>query len=263
MVKLCEESLFPFSDTIKITVVEGNASFPFYLRIPTWAKNPTVAVNGVKQPGVTSGRFFVLGGAHKAGDVITLNFPKEVRVTQVEMNGVVVDYGPLLFALPIASHTEKVLLHDVAWHNTPADAPGLYGYNMLPASKWNYVLALDKARNNRVKVIHNPVPDPDNPWSAEKSPIEIQMYALELTRWVLHYQVFKTLKGETKMMPITPPLPPRGMMAMVPLLCGKPERITLVPYGRTALRLTVFPYWDLQDVPSFNENEADQHNNGY
>jgi hypothetical protein len=256
-VKLREESLFPFSDTITIKVVEGSATFPLYLRIPTWTTNPTVAVNGVKQQGVTSGRFFVLDGEHKAGDVIRLDFPKEVRVNQTEMNGVVVDYGPLLFALPIASHTEKVIMHEVVWMNTPADAKGLYGYNMRPASKWNYVLALDKDHNNRVQVIHNPIADPDNPWSAEKSPIEIRMLGLELKRWVLHYQEYTTFKGETKMMPITPPLPPRGMMTMVPVMCGKPERITLVPYGRTTLRLTVFPYWDVKDVPSFIENEPD------
>ncbi len=247
-VKLREEDMFPFSDAIKITVVEGSATFPLYLRIPTWAKNPKVELNGVKQDGVESGRFFVLNGEHKTGDVIMLEFPKEVRVKQTEMNGVVVDYGPLLFTLPIVSHTEKVRLHDVIWNNTPADSKDLYGYNMLPASEWRYVLALDEEHNNWIEVIHNPNPDPNNLWNPLNSPVEIRMYGLRMNRWELHYREFRTLNGATKMMPITPPVPPRGMMTMVPAICGKPERITLVPYGSTTLRLTVFPYWDFKDL---------------
>lgn len=256
-VKLREESVFPFSDTVKITVVEGTASFPLLLRIPTWAKNPAVHVNGVEQKGVESGKFFILDGEHKEGDVITLDFPKEAGVVQWEMNGVVVDCGPLLFALPIASRTEKVLLNDLLWSGTPADAKDLYAYDMMPDSKWKYVLALDKANNHRIEVVHNPIVDPDHPWGTKDAPLEIKMFGLEMPHWPMHFQEFKTRTGEVRMEPITPPLPPRGCMTMTPHLCGKPERITLVPYGSTTLRLTVFPYWDVKDIPSFSENQLD------
>ncbi|MEA2068732.1 MAG: glycoside hydrolase family 127 protein [Verrucomicrobiota bacterium] len=93
-VTLREESGFPFSDTIKLIVTKGEASFPLRLRIPSWAVNPSVQVNGKQQDGVTAGRFFTVNGTHRAGDVVTLQFPMEARVKPWEMNGVVVDYGP-------------------------------------------------------------------------------------------------------------------------------------------------------------------------
>ena len=257
-VTLREDSVFPFSDAIRITVDEGAADFPLHLRIPTWAKNPSVRVNGVEQSGVESGKFFVLRREHKAGDLIELSFPKDVQVRQLEMNGKYVDYGPLLFALPIASRSEKVLLNDLMWGGTPADAKDLYGYNMVSVSKWKYVLALDRANNHRIQVVNNPIPDPDNPWTTESAPIEIKMFGLEMPNWTWLYQEFKPFNGsKVRMEPVTPPLPPRGCMTMTPVMCGKPERITLVPYGSTTLRLAVFPYWDVKDIPSFRENQID------
>jgi len=257
-VTLREDSVFPFSDAIKITVVEGTADFPLLLRIPSWTKKPSVRVNGVEQTGVEGGKFFVVPGVHKAGDVIELSFPKEVQVRQLEMNGMFVDYGPLLFALPIASRPEKVLLNELMWGGTPADAKDLYGYNMLPDSQWKYVLALDRTNKHRIQVVRNPIADPDNPWTTWNAPIEIRMFGLEMPNWAWLYQEFKPFKeSQVRMEPVTPPLPPRGCMTMTPVLCGKPERITLVPYGSTTLRLTVFPYWDVKDIPSFRENQMD------
>jgi DUF1680 family protein len=257
-VTIREESSFPFSETITLKVVEGGASFPLLVRIPTWAKGPSVSVNGVARSGVQSGTFLTLEGEHKAGDVITLTFPREVQVRPWEMNGVVVEYGPLLFSLAIPAKVERVLLNELQWHATPADSKSLYGYNMVPDGKWNYVLALDKARNHRAEVVENPAADLENPWNPTNSPLAIRMYGLEMPSWTLRYQQYKPFREkEIRYAPLTPPLPPRGCMTMVTVsdFCGKPEKISLVPYGSTTLRLTVFPYWDVRDIPSFRENQ--------
>lgn len=260
-VTLREESDFPFSDTVKILVTKGEASFPLQMRIPSWAVNPSVTVNGAPQNGVVSGSFFTLNGPHRAGDVITLQFPKEARVRPWEMNGVIVDYGPLLFAFPISARTEKVLLNETVWNNTPKDSKTLYAYNMLPAGKWKYVLALDRKHNNLIKVIPRTDVDLNDPWHPENAPVVIQMVGMEMPNWTLLYQKYKPWKGPEQMEPGTPALPPRGCMTMTPIKCGKPEPITLVPYGCTTLRLTVFPYWDVQDIPSFKENQLDYQKN--
>ena len=255
-IKLREESAFPFSETVTIKVDEGKATFPLQFRIPTWAKKPKVAVNGVEQIGVESGKFFTVSGEHKAGDTITLTFPKEVRVREWEMNGAVVDYGPLLFSLPIPAKVEKELLSDWLWSGTPADSKDLFGYNMFPDGKWKYVLALDYSNNHMARVISNPKADPNNPWDPKNPFLSIQMVGLEMPPWAMHYQEYKPHGNKPKQMaPITPPLPPRGSMIMVYQMCEKPEVITLVPYGSTTLRLTVFPFWDVRDIPSFKENQ--------
>ena len=257
-VTIREDSVFPFSDNITLRVVEGTASFPLHLRIPGWAKNPTVEVNGERQDGVRPGEFLILRREFKPGDVVTLAFPSQPRVEPLEMNGVTVSRGPLLFALPIAARTEKVLLNQVMWSSNPRDSKELYGYNMLPDSRWKFVLSLDEAANHGIKVVRNPIRNVDDPWTVDRAPIELLMFGLEMPSWNMLYQEYKPFNSqETRMEPITPPLPPRGAMTMVPRICGKPERITLVPYGATSLRIAVFPYWNIKDTPSFAENQID------
>ena len=260
-VKLREESVFPFSDTIKITVAEGEASFALKLRIPIWAVNPSVLVNGVSQNGVTAGEFFVVERKFSAGDVITLRFPMNAEVKEWEMNGVIVDYGPLLFALPVPARTEKILLNEHVWNNTPKDSKKLYAYNMMPDGKWKYVLAIDPRNNHMIEVEHRSGVDLNDPWRSENAPVVIKMVGMEMPNWVMHYQEYKPWKEPLRMEPFTPPLPPRGSMTMTPYKCNPPERITLVPYGCTTLRMTVFPYWNTQDIPSFKENQLDYQTN--
>ena len=256
-VKFREDSFFPFSNEIKIQVEEGEAKFPFSLRIPSWTKNPTISVNGTLQKNVKPGEFFVLLRTFRKGDEIMLNFPKKVRFKQVEMNGMTVDYGPLLFSLPVSSKTEKILLNEWIWSNNPTDSKELYGYNMLPAGKWKYVLIMDEERGNLVQVKNNPDADEDNPWDPDNPPIRIQVVGAEFPLWKNAYQKFKPLKGKERMVEVTPNLPPRGCMTMVRVKCKKPELITLVPYGSTTLRMTIFPYWNAQNIPSFKPNQLD------
>jgi len=173
------------------------------------------------------------------------------------MNGMTVDYGPLLFSLPIPSKTEKVLLNEWIWSNNPKDSKELYGYNMTPTGKWKYVLIMDGGKDHMVQVRDNPNVDRNDPWNPENPPIRIQAVGAEFPMWKNAYQKFKPLGGEETMVETTPNLPPRGCMTMVSHIANKPELITLVPYGSTTLRMTVFPYWDAKNIPSFKPNQLD------
>ncbi len=257
ILRLKEESFYPFSDTIKIKIIEGKAKFPFFIRVPGWAKNPEIMVNGKVQTNVVPGKFFKIEGAFKEGDVITLYFPKEVHFKQVEMNGMVVDYGPLLFTLPVSGTKEKILINDQMWSGTPDDSNELYGYNMFPESKWRYVLIMNPEKNNFVKVISNSKANKDEPWNPSNPALTIEVYGAEYPGWKSSYQKYEPYKGEECFVEVTPNLPPRGTMIMVPIKCKKPERISLVPYGGTTLRMTVLPYWDARDISSFEPNQID------
>ena len=254
-----EVSTFPFSGKIELRITEGSANFPLHLRIPTWAKAPSVAVNGIKHEGVASGKFLVLEREFQKGDVIALDFPMEPETSIVEMNGATVSYGPLLFALPVAAKIQKVLLRENVWgsEHFPMNSPDIYAYNMTPASKWRYVLALDGKLPSGIEVIRNPGADMDHPWSLDSAPLELRVAALHMPGWPLFYQEYRPFfqPKETVMVPVTPPLPPRGCMTMTHLKCDKPEKIALLPYGATTLRIGVFPYWDIKDIPSFQENQ--------
>jgi len=257
-VKIREDSFFPFSDEIKIEVTDGNAKFPFSFRVPGWTENPAITVNGKAQPDVKPGEFYVIDRTFKNGDVITLTFPKKVRFVQTEMNGMTIDYGPLLFALPVKAKVEKFLLNKEMWNSTPKDAKDLYGYNMYPMSPWNYVMVLDDEKNNMVQILKNKKTDKLNPWNPENPPLLIELYGTQFPKWEVLYKKYKPYgKSEDEYRILTPPLPARGEMIMVPILCKEPERIALVPYGSTTLRLTVFPYWDARNIPSFKPNQID------
>jgi len=252
-----EKSFYPFSDTIQIEILEGKAKFPFFMRVPGWTKNPKIMVNGKLQANVIPNTFHKIEGVFKKGDVITLCFPKEVRFKQVEMNGMVVDYGPLLFTLPVSGTKEKILINDHMWSGTPNDSNGLYGYNMFPTGTWRYVLIMDPEKNNFATVISNSKVDKDEPWDPSNPALRIEVYGAEFPGWKSSYQKYTPFKGAERLVEVTPNLPPRGTMIMVPIKCKKPERISLVPYGGTTLRMTALPYWDARDISSFEPNQID------
>jgi len=256
-VEVVEESMFPFGDEINLRIAKGSAKFPMTVRIPSWTTAPVVRVNGEPQENVQPGAFFTMTREWRPGDVITLDFPKKPTVREWEMNGAIVEYGPLLLALPVPAKVEKVLLKDWLWSGSPSDSQDLYAYNLLPDGKWRYVLALDEERNHMARVVENPAADPNDPWNPANPALKVQMVGLEMPPWAMHYQEYDPFGGKPAgMVPITPPLPPRGSMIMVYQMCKEPEAITLVPFGGAKLRLAVFPYWDVRDIPSFRENQV-------
>jgi hypothetical protein len=254
-IKLREDSFYPFSDEISIEVLAGEAAFPFSLRVPGWTESPSIFVNGKAQPDVIPGKFYVLDRTFKKGDVITLNFPKKIRFKQVEMNGMTVDYGPLLFTFPVAGTKEKILIDDYMWSGTPNDSEQLYGYNMFPTGTWRYVLIMNPDKDHFAKLVRNEKVDKQNPWNPGNPALQINVFGAEYPSWKTAYQTFKPHQGKEQFVEVTPNLPPRGTMTMVPVKCKKPERITLVPYGGTTLRMTVLPYWDARDIPAFEPNQ--------
>ncbi len=84
---------------------------------------------------MTPGTFLKLQRTWRPGDRIALHFPMTPAVTTWYRDGVSIDRGPLVFALPIGEDWRKVtqgLKH-------PATAPAA-DWEIYPTTPWNYGL---------------------------------------------------------------------------------------------------------------------------
>ena len=122
-------------------------AFPLQLRIPAWAANATVKLNGIAVEDVTPGTFLKLQRTWRPGDRIALHFPMTPAVTMWYRDGVSIDRGPLVFALPIGEDWRKVtegLKH-------PATAPAA-DWEIYPTTAWNYGLLAEPGSGTSLKV---------------------------------------------------------------------------------------------------------------
>jgi uncharacterized protein len=221
---------YPFNDFIDIAVNPAReAVFPLSIRIPGWCATPELSLNGSPHKVVTdAGGFVRLERLWKQGDIVHLRFPMTARVRVGHDNDAkdtpyaTVSYGPLLFALGIPDTKDA---------NT-ANA----------AVPWNYALdAPDEQTPPSLAVERQPMP-PHWDWPFE-SPLKLQVSARRFD--------WKPLPRESgpaagavsreaasafqvaKVLTLLPAAPVAG--------AGAPQKITLIPYGCTKFRISMFP----------------------
>ena len=98
-VVVAQETNYPATDTVRLTVREGGGDWAMKLRIPSWAKGATVAVNGAAQ-GATPGQLAVLQRTWKAGDTVDLTLPLALRTLPIDdqnPNLAAVMRGPVMY----------------------------------------------------------------------------------------------------------------------------------------------------------------------
>ncbi|HBO30196.1 MAG TPA: hypothetical protein DD462_10410, partial [Leeuwenhoekiella sp.] len=104
-VTVTNDSNYPFTESLDFTVNTAEAvEFPLYFRIPAWAKNASVALNGeALDTNPSANTYLRIEREWKDGDTITLTLPKELglRTWEANNNSVSLDYGPLTFSLKI------------------------------------------------------------------------------------------------------------------------------------------------------------------
>lgn len=241
-VVLREESSYPFGDTVRIRVVSGELKFPLHIRIPAWCESPTLQLNGEKLKGVKPNHFYTIEKNFKIGDCIEIILPKRGNYKKWGYESMTVSYGPLLFALPVRSHTQ--------WGDvyTPKLQTKAYkGYTLMASSDWNYILGVSGEQDSSIQIIETPVAPEQNPWL--QSPVRIRVPAYKDPAWKLGYQKIEMPSGDEIFVPVTPALPARGSMIYA-LNNLKPELIELVPYGSTLLRISMFPFWKQGEIPA-------------
>jgi len=245
---------YPFSSmtSFKVTVKEGSHK-RLMLRIPSWTKGYTLKINGRKQVKDEQNGYITIDV--QDNDLVELGFHMGLTMVSTPDNGFYYNYGPFLMTLKIEEEEEidtKELRQTEAF---PA-------YNIYPKSKWNYAVkrfAVDERPVIKWKGIgKNPF------WDGY--PLEITVKARELKNWDLvrirnekdidnrvgegldRKQVECGAPEVKEDLLVTPRIPDYNFVAGN---LGEEMEITLVPYGCTKLRLTVFPKYTEDEVNWF------------
>lgn len=228
-VTVIEKTDYPFSERIEFEIqAEKKVRFPFWLRIPAWCQQPKVTLND--QPmnvDVRPGTFLKLDHEFSDKDKVVLLLPMSLKLSHWPKEGLGVERGPLVYSLAIKESREVV--------DTPKSSDKFPAWDMTPISPWNYALKVDKKQlEEQMEVVRQPMTA--NPWTVDEAPIKLLAPARRVRQWILE----KVKDDEdNQVYTHTPDLPdPEGLSER---LEENTEMITLVPYGCTLLRLTIFP----------------------
>jgi hypothetical protein len=181
--------------------------FPLHLRVPGWAEGASLKVNGSEEPAPAAGGFVRLDREWRAGDLVELHLPAEIRRTPWHKQLMAVERGPLVYALAIGED----------WR-TVGEKGGLPSVEVHPTTAWNYALdAAAPIRLDRAGTVA------DDPWTTKAAPINLFTTGRRIPDWLRYHYV-------------------HGSLPFSPVATAEPsERLRLVPYGCTTLRMSEFP----------------------
>ena len=228
------ETDYPFTETLTFTVsgAEG-ASIPLTLRIPTWCTGASIAINGTPASmALPTGTFTKLPEAVKSGDVVTLTLPMAVEKKTLEGQGVYFQRGPLLYAYAIPQQMSEDTEEYENMHGKKPENPDFKCWNITPTGNFNYAYADD---GQDVDVIYPTIEEIGGtiPFDRDYTFVNLRIPVKQI-EWNLEDDRY------------TPALPEQGHLT---LKGNETQYISLVPYGSTELRLTVFPDADAQPLP--------------
>jgi uncharacterized protein len=221
---------YPFNNFIDIAVQPARKSiFPLFIRIPGWCATPELSVNGSPAPVAPDINGFVrLERLWKPGDRIHLRFPMTARVKVGRDNDAqdtpyaTVSYGPLLFALGIPDTKDA---------NTPDDT-----------MRWDYALDAPGGTADANLTVERRVMPAHWDWPLE-SPLKLNALARSFDWKPVARETLPAAGADgkaaasafqiAKVMTLLPAEPVAGG--------GAPAKITLIPYGCTKFRISMFP----------------------
>ena len=120
-VRITQDSNYPWDGEVKLTIHSSHRkAFALKLRIPNWADEARIRVNGkTAQITITPGEYVTLKRRWTAGDVVILSIPMKVRLIKANplveelRNQVAIMRGPLLYCLESLDLPDRVDIMDV------------------------------------------------------------------------------------------------------------------------------------------------------
>lgn len=212
LVTITEDTLYPASGSIRFTFTTPQpTSFTFAMRVPGWCKKHHVTLNGEPLDMPCENNWLFLTRSFTGGDVIELNLEQEITVCKGWYNnGATVERGPLIYGLKIQED----------WRKLPNGLPNYPDWEVHPASDWNFALDISKP----ITLKENNPPQNGPLFSHTHYPVVLQAYGKQLHNWVLEHNS-------------------AGEQPISPVQCASESKpIELVPYGSTALRISLFPW---------------------
>jgi uncharacterized protein len=211
-VHVVEETEYPFRGSVVMKVDPATpVKFALRLRMPAWADDPSITVNGNAEGPAKPNSFARVERTWNRGDVVEIKFPMKPRTSKWFSDSVAIERGPLVFSYGIGESWVK--LRD---RGMTAD------WQVYPTSQWNYAVAITpEDATNSVSAKEFPISK--IPFGSKPAAVELHVQARKLTTW-------RSEDGAAN------PVPPSPVSSDEPK-----ETITLVPYAAAKLRITAFP----------------------
>ena len=197
---------YPFRGTLKY-IIKTNApvEFSLFIRIPSFAKSAEIDKAETK-----CGEFAEISREWNGRTEIAVNLDFETKIVSRPENMVCVRRGALVYSIPIKEKWEKVeYTKDGVERKYP-----YCDYYIYPQSKWNYALA-----NDKFELLEQEF---DAPFNAGNPPITLTAELVEI-EWGFNCGHCDRLSKSTE-----------------PL--SAIQKIKLIPYGCTNLRMTEIPF---------------------
>jgi hypothetical protein len=215
-----EETAYPFDDQVVFNInTKKSVEFDFALRIPAWCQEAIVSLNGKELRREKGAQVITIARTWQQGDKLELRLPMTVTISEWGRNSRAIERGPLVYALKLSEN----------WKKGFDEREGGY-YSVFPDGDWNYGIEEAVIKDPATKAEVNIVKQAGNDfvWNLAHAPVEISIGAKKIPDW--------KIVNDVAPLPVT---------ARDGLYMGKvdsvSEKITLVPYGCTKVRIVAFP----------------------
>ncbi|KAL1692247.1 hypothetical protein GGG16DRAFT_51912 [Schizophyllum commune] len=135
-ISITSDTTYPFSDSIALTV-DASAPFAYYIRVPEWVVNGTVATNGGAAEAIQASSGLMKVDIPEGKTTLNLMFPAEITTEDRLHGAVAVHRGPLHYAYDITYNTttiQTLFPAEPRASDLQLDATGTWNYAIDPST---------------------------------------------------------------------------------------------------------------------------------